>query len=461
MAGIGFELRKLVEERSIRGFLGAAFSGTFIVAGPWLISTASVAAVQRLPFLEGEAAQLAFTGAMVWAFALSLCLGTGPLYAYVRLSADLIYEKRRGEAGSALAKAILASAGIFFTIGAGLSLVLVRCAPHPILFRLSFAALLAALGALWLSMMTVTVLRRYGRIIASYGAGMVLLVIVAAFLGPRYGPAGGVAALAAGYGLAAALLAASALAALGRSPLPRFGSMLGGYLKRYRNLVLAGAAYAAGTWADKAILWAAQGRAAEGTSFFIFPPYDSAFFYANLTLIPGLVYYTLATETDFHLDLMRFLVFLARRRQPEVEKARRRLERSARRELRAQCLFQGGVVAVALVLAGPLADYLGLVEPSFVLLTLAGLFQLLLLATMNMLFYIELYRDAALASLLFLCLNCALSGAQALGAPLPYGLPFLAACAVSSLVSLGLALRGLGRLDRIIYYRASGEVFGL
>ena len=353
VAGIGFELRKLVETRTLRGFFGATFSGLFIVAGPWLVSTASIAAVQRLPFLVGTDAEAAFTGAMVWAFALSLGLGTGPLYAYVRLSADLLFEHKRGEAGTALAKSVLIVALVSFGLGLGLSFFLVRDCPYMTLFRLAFASLLAALGALWLATMTVTVLRRFGRIILAYAAGMLLLVGLAAVLGPRYGAAGGVAALAAGYALTVVILIGSTLASLGRASFPDFARKMRYYLRRYRNLIIAGAAYALGIWADKVILWAFRGSAAPGTAFFIFSPYDSAFFYANLSLIPGLVYYTLATETDFHLELMRFLVFLIRRPQPEVEAARIKLARGARRNLWKQSFFQSGVVAIALILAAP------------------------------------------------------------------------------------------------------------
>ena len=90
MAGIGFELRKLVETRTLRGILGAAFSGTLVVAGPWLISAASLAAAERLLFSQSGGMPLAFTGAMVWALAISICASAAPLYIFVRLSADLI-----------------------------------------------------------------------------------------------------------------------------------------------------------------------------------------------------------------------------------------------------------------------------------------------------------------------------------------------------------------------------------
>lgn len=462
MAGIGFELRKLVETRTIRGFLGAAFSGTFIVAGPWLVSTASVAAVQRLPFLGGGEASLAFSGALIWAFALSLCLATGPLYIYVRLSADLIYEKRRGEAGMALRKTAAAVAALSFPVGLAMAFALIRSGyPHALFFRLSFAALFTAVDVLWLAMMTVTILRKFGRIIASYAAGMALLYFLAASLGPRFGAAGGLGALAAGYGLTAILLFASAISVLGSSPFPRLAKRLVAYARRYRSLVLAGAAYAAGTWADKALLWACRGTAAAETSFVVNPAYDAAFFYANLSLIPGLVFFTLVTETDFHLDLTRFLVFLARKRQPEVETARLRIIRNARSSLCAQCLFQGGVVVLIAIIAPSLTRLFCIEHATFCRLVAGGFFQLTLLAALNMLFYLELYRDAAISAIVFLVANASLSLACAAGAPIRDGLPFLASCATGSIIALVLAFRGLARFDRIVYLRASGEEYGL
>ncbi|MCK7475619.1 MAG: exopolysaccharide Pel transporter PelG [Rhodopseudomonas palustris] len=182
-------------------------------------------------------------------------------------------------------------------------------------------------------MTTASVLRRYGRILASYGAGMALVAALAALLGPRYGAAGGVAALAAGYGLAALLLAASALAALGGSPLPRFGALMAGYLRRYRNLVLTGLAYAAGTWADKAILWAARGEAAGAQPSSSSRPTTAPSSTPTSASCPAWSTSPSATETDFHLGLRRFLVLLARGRRGEIEEARLGLARGTRRGL--------------------------------------------------------------------------------------------------------------------------------
>jgi polysaccharide biosynthesis protein PelG len=460
MAGIGFELRKLVESRTIRGVLGAAFSGILIVAGPWLVSAASLAAAQRLPFLAEAGVALAFTGAMVWALAVSICASAAPLYIFVRFSADLIYERKKGEAASLLLKYEAASTLVSIPLGLVIASFL---SPGMSLLGLAFALLLAAVNGLWAAMMTATVIRKYGRILAAYGIGMALMYLLARGLGPGLGAGGGVLALAAGYALTTLLLLAATIEALGLAPCPRALRRLADYAFRYRNLALAGALYAVATWVDKAVLSAFGGVAAEGTRFLVNPGYDTAFYYSNLAMIPGLVFFTIVTETEFNLDLKRFIAYLARRRQPEIEAAKSRMIRSAARSIRGQSAFQGAV-ALALALVAPLlASPLGISTPVLDLLLAGGFFQLILLTGLNMLFYLEHYREAAYSALAFALVNAGLSLALCLAdrAADFQGWPYLISCAVSSVLSLFFAFRALRRFDRIVFLRASGESFGV
>lgn len=463
MAGIGFELRKLVETRTIRGVLGAAFSGILVVAGPWLISAASLAAAQRLPFLAAPEIALSFTGAMVWALAISICVSASPLYVFVRFSADLIYAGDKGEAATLLLKYSGASALLSVPLGLGASAFLITgAAGSGILLGLGFTILFAAVNALWAAMMTATVIRKYGRILAAYALGMAVMYFLARALGPSLGAAGALLALAAGYALTAILLIVATVEALGTAPCPRAFIRLWEYARKYRNLALAGALYAMATWVDKAVLAVFGGVAAGGTRFFVNPGYDTAFYYANLALIPGLVFYTIVTETEFNLDLKRFVTYMGHRRQPEIEKAKTRIMRGTALSLARQSAFQGAVV-IALVLAAPhLASSLGFPDEVFARLLAGGFFQLIFLAAFNMLFYLELYREAALSALAFALVNLFLSVAACLfgKAAAFQGLPFLAACLVSAAMAVAFAFCNLGRFDRIVFLRASGEEFG-
>jgi uncharacterized membrane protein len=463
MAGIGFELRKLVETRTIRGVLGAAFSGTIVVAGPWLVSAASIAAAQRLPFFSGPGIGLEFTGAMVWAFALSICLSAAPLYLFVRLTSDLVYEKKKGEAATLLLKYSGGTALVSLPVGLALAWLSVDPARDATLLRLSFAMLFAALNVLWAATMTATVVRRHGRILASYAAGMLAMYVLARFLGPRYGAGGGVAALAAGYALTAVALVFTAVGELGRRPYPGALKRMREYAHTYRFLALAGLLYAAATWIDKGVLsLGGQGIAAAGTRFFTNPPYDTAFYYANLSLIPGLVFFTISTETQLYLGLRRFVSWLGSRRLPDIERAKSELYHGTASILARQTAVQALVSLGLALLVEPLAASMGISPTVLLRLLAAGVFQLMLLSGLNLLFYLELYRDAALSAFCFAALNLALSLAAVLAGRGPElaGLPFLCSCVVSSALALFLGFRGIARFDRIVFLRATGAEYG-
>jgi polysaccharide biosynthesis protein PelG len=463
MAGIGFELRKLVETRTLRGVMGAAFSGVLVVAGPWLVSALSLAAAQRLPILADGDSAAVFSSAMVWALALSICLTAAPLHVYVRLSADLVYEGKRGQAASLLLKFAGASFAAALPIGAAAGALLAGGGSRAPGLVAGFALLLASSSALWAVTMTATVIRKYGRVLASYALGMALMYALALALGPSEGAAGALLALAAGYALAAAALAVATVESLGLAALPGAFARLWEYGRKYRNLALAGAFYALGTWADKAVMGALSGASYGGTRFFVNPGYDNAFYFANLALIPGLVYFTVVSETDFHLELRRFVFALARRRLPEVESTRFKLARVSRETLVGQTALQAAV-ALCLAVAAPLfAPGLGFRADVFSRLLAGGVFQLALLTGMNILFYLELYRDAALGALVFALCDAFLTAAALAtsAAPALLGLPYLASCAIAAILVLVLASRGLARFDRILFLRASGSSYGL
>jgi uncharacterized membrane protein len=47
MAGIGFELRKVITKGGLGSFIKAAFSGVMIVAGPWLLSIVGITLIRQ------------------------------------------------------------------------------------------------------------------------------------------------------------------------------------------------------------------------------------------------------------------------------------------------------------------------------------------------------------------------------------------------------------------------------
>ncbi len=461
MAGIGFELRRLVQKRTLSGLLGAAISGALIVSGPWIVSAASIAVAQHLPVFSAASTSLAFSGAMVWALAISLIATSAPLYIFVRLSADLIYEGRRGEASSLLLKFGAVSFAISLPPGLILGYLLAGHATDAPRLAIAFALLFSVVNILWAATMTVTVVRRYAWILVAYAAGMALMYAMARAAGPAGGPADLVLALAAGYALATLFLVGASVSALGIKPLPKAGAMLLEYASRYRNLALAGFFYSLATWVDKIVLAYHSGVAAPGTHFLVNTNYDSAFYYANLALIPGLVFFTVVTETEFSLDLRHLVVSLAKRRLPEIVSSSERIRRRTAANLAVQAAFQAAMVVGLTVAAPYFGSYLGFQPTIFIRILAAGFFQLLFLAGLTVLFYLELYIRAALAALVFAALDFLLSvGGVMLAADSLLGLPYLLSNAAAALLCLAFAFSGLRSFDQILFLRASGEAYG-
>ena len=97
MAGIGFELRKVISRGNFGSFVKAAISGIMIVAGPWLVSILSLTVVAR--FFAGTYAEAPtlFLAVLVYGYAGSLIVAGGFHYLFTRLIADLLYEKKERE----------------------------------------------------------------------------------------------------------------------------------------------------------------------------------------------------------------------------------------------------------------------------------------------------------------------------------------------------------------------------
>ncbi|HOX16867.1 MAG TPA: exopolysaccharide Pel transporter PelG, partial [Spirochaetales bacterium] len=116
MAGIGFELRRVIGTRGVSRSLGAALSGVMVVAGPWLTTIVAVSA-SRVLFARGASPWAAqFQAAVVYAYAVSLALFAGPQHLFTRIVADLIWEGKRREGARWLVRftafATLSSAGL-------------------------------------------------------------------------------------------------------------------------------------------------------------------------------------------------------------------------------------------------------------------------------------------------------------------------------------------------------------
>ena len=258
MAGIGFELKRVLRQGGILRFLGVSLAGTAIVAGPWLLSVLGIFLIQRYAGPSLAEAPALFLRNVVYSYAVSLILFSGLHYVFTRQVSDLIYDEKNREAGSALLSFLLVTLVLAAAAACGLlPLFPAVQASRPRFFIAAAGLLFAATCINWVLMSFISLLKSYLGILLTYLGGSLASFFFTSVLGKVWGTAGALLGYAAGQWLTAFILYAMTLARFRPSRL--FFSGLLTYLSRYRMLFLAGLLYAWATWADKVVFWFAFG----------------------------------------------------------------------------------------------------------------------------------------------------------------------------------------------------------
>lgn len=462
MAGIGFELQRVLRKGGLGSLIQVAFAGIMIVAGPWLLSIGGIFFISEFAasaLLEGRGL---FISVVVYCYAFSLLLFGGFHYLFTRIVADQIYEEKRREAGASLLSfsvgVILVSA---LVAGIALSQVNVAFLTYPELFRSSSVALFAVINLLWVMMIFVSLLKNFAGIIISYFAGMAISVVLAIILGGARGLGGAMLGFVVGQLAAALFLAFLLLKEYRPAGFARLPRLFVVYFRRYRYLFLSGMLYFWGIWVDKIVFWIGLGSSPSGSFLRLYDAYDVPVYLASLTMIPGLIYFVVVLETDFYLLLMDFLKSLQSRRLTQIQERKYTLRKNMNTGLREQSLFQGMITLGLVLIAAKLLPMVGVSASSagvFRILLVAVFFHFLLLTLMTFLLYMELFRQAFVASALFFLVNLAGSLLTVEFHLTAYdGMSYLLSAALASAVAYLFLDRGARRLDRAILARYSGR----
>jgi len=457
MAGIGFQLRKVLGEGGLGGTVGAIVSGIFIVAGPWLISVLSMIVLQFAFSRFDVPGVPVFQATVVYCYAGSLSLFSGLHHHFTRIVADLVWEGRYGEATAWMLRFALLAFGISVLISAPAAFLLPFEVPgDELLYRISIVVLFGVINIAWIVMLFISLLRDYRVISLVFGLGMVMSIIGTLTLSGPLGSGGAMLGYASGMVLLDALFIVIGISryppkrpADGHSAFWRYG-------KRYAALILSGFFFYAGQWLDKFYFWFARGTAIAGTPIRVYDVYDFSVYIAGLSIIPGLVYFIIVTETQLYTDLRHFLFTLNHASWTSIQKAKLRLAGSLGRELRDQSLLQ---LACSLALAFLL---IRLGDPSLARIEMwfafgAAFMQFTLLTILVFLYYFELYDKALLTAALYFCLNgFGTVIAYGLLPYLPAGASHLAAGLASSLTGYLILKNTVYHMDHIIFVRALG-----
>jgi uncharacterized membrane protein len=448
MAGIGFQLTKLMAKRTFAGGLQAYGFAALIGSGPWVLSMVTLALLGLVVNRTGASRELdVFFVAVTHIFAFSL-VTTGPLQLLLsRFAADSLYANREEEVfpsflgGLALTLLLNGAIGLVFFLG------FVPAAP---LFQFSAAGVLMIVSATWIAAVYLSAVRDYLAVLrcfamgyaVSFGAGWGLTVLA--------GPAGTMAGFLLGQIVLLLAMVSVVQREYGSHAAPSFAFL--GYFRRHRALAACGVVYNLGIWIDKPLHWWFSPHSYQvAGALYASPLYDEAVFLSFLSVAPGMAVFLLTLETTFAQRYAEFFrLVVAKGRWREITSTKAEMAEALRDGISRLLKFQGAVTLALVLAADRLLHALGLgaVQTLVFQVTLVGVCLLVLfLALLTVLFYLDRLRDALLCCGIFATLNFAITLAGLLTDERWYGLGFTMAAGAGALTAGALANRALHRLE--------------
>jgi len=449
MAGIGFELRKMLRRNTLLGLMQAYTYAGLIGAGPWVLSIVGILliGVLSLPFVLPTGLITQFQVSVTYLISLSLVL-TGPLQlAYTRFTSDRLFE-RRDDLVLPNFHAVSFVVTAASTLLGGLAVIFLF-PQQTAAYRLLMLAGFVVISNIWIATIFLSGMKRYVSIIVVFFIGYTITTGAALTLNIF-----GLTGLLSGFVTGQTVLLAGLLSLIYRDYRSDHFISFEVFWKQYRypSLMLTGLLYNLGIWVDKFMFWYSSGTGQQ-----VIGPlhasiiYDIPVFLAYLAIIPGMAVFLMRIETDFveyydaFYDAVRegaSLQHIERMRNAMVEALRNGIWEIIKvQAIAAMILFAAGTVLLAWLRISTL--YL----PLLYIDVIAASMQVVFMGTINVFFYLDKRRIVLSLVAGFVVLNVAFTALTLSLNPAYYGYGFAGSLLVVVLASLYLLDRKLESLE--------------
>jgi uncharacterized membrane protein len=450
MAGIGFELRRLLRKNTLLGLVEAYAYAGIIGSGPWVFSIIGILLVGifSASIVVPSILVTQFQTSVTYLVASSLILTGLVQLAFTRFVSDRLFEKKREVILPNLNGLMLIVVMVASVIGTFCLFILLP--ELGLLYRLLMLAGFVLMCAVWVMTVFLSGMKRYKAIVILFGCAYALIVLTALWWRPH-----GLEGLLAGFVFGHLILLAGMWVLTVREFNPQ-GKLISFEFadskKLYPSLMAIGLLYNLGIWVDKFMFW-------------YFPPtsdpiighlrasliYDLPVFLSYLSIIPGMAVFLVRIETDFVEFYDKFYDAVRGGGSLEyIENMRDEMVYSIQQGLSEIGKIQTLAVLATFVAGPALLGWLGISQLYLPLLYVqvigAGL-QVGLMAILNVFFYLDQRRIVLFLCIEFVVLNVALTGLTLwLGAAL-YGYGFALSVLITLATGLVLLSRQLNRLE--------------
>lgn len=458
MAGIGFELYKILHRGTLSSILKAFFLGIIIVAGPWILSVISIYLIQKFAFSAISENPALFTVTIVYVYAFSLFLFGGIHYIFSRYIADMLYIEDHESIPPALISIIavvvflsclLTTTFIYFN-----DFSFIR---NEILYAVSLVFLFSVINILWIMLIYVALLKEYNKIFFTYLSGTIISLFGVFILGDLYGVSGALLGYTTGQ---FAIIFILLLISLKSYPIKRLTLNIDmfKYFSEFKYLFFMGLFFNMAIWADKIIYWFTVGTNIPGTYFYHFTSYDIPVFLAYISMIPGLVYFLVVSETKFHTKYLDFVKNLLTDTIKEMDLRKEAMLSALVKGATGLVLFQLVWTAALIFNIKRVIVFMGYPQINVMIMSIlliAVFFHMCSLVLQVYLLYLELRKEALLAALLYFLCNTCFTVMGIFYLPLVPGISYLAASMVSSLYCLYHLSQKAPVIDFILFTKSS------
>ncbi len=448
MAGIGFEIRKILKRDSYWSVLRAYGYAGLVSGGPWVLSILSIMMIGVLAVALGVAQREvnAFQICITYLMAGTLIWTGGMQLMFTRFVADRTYASDKAAVlPNLFGVLVVTMAGGF----AWTAPFIFWSFTVPFFQQMLLLCNFVVLSGMWIALIFLSSMKAYRRIIWTMAKGYSLGIAVG-LLASRWELSGLLLGVLAGHGY----LLFSFLYHIVRD-YPGGSLLKFDFLDRNRSfysLFVVGTLYYLAVWVDKFIFWFVP-----YTSEAVIGPlrasiiYDLPIFLAYLFILPGMAVFLVSIEADFAEQHERF--YRAVREGDtlmHIEYRRDQMVYAARQGIYEIFKVQGLTVALCLLWGRDLLHAVG-ISPLYIHLfyidVVAVSVQVLLMAILNVLFYLDARREVLIVTACFFITNLLFTVATLqLGAE-AFGYGFAASVTLSAFLGLFILSRKFSRLE--------------
>ncbi|MDD5594838.1 MAG: exopolysaccharide Pel transporter PelG [Candidatus Omnitrophica bacterium] len=457
MAGIGFRIEKILEGDTYIDSLKAHFYSTIIFSGPWLVSIVTLFLLNLFSAQNMHNYEVVFLrSTIIYIYAFSLIV-VGILYLSAsRYLADKLYLKEP----ESFAPVFNSLAILILFIQAVSGWAFVSMIDINFLIKFIIVLLYLTISLLWLIMIFLTSLRDYGAITKAFLFGSSIAVLTAWWLGSLFGIVGYFTGYFIGHFIIIILLILRIYLEFESKRF--FDWRVFSFLMKNKVLVLTGIFYNMAIWIDKIVFWFSP-KAVVITSFLrTFPEYESATFFAYLTIIPALSIFLIQVETNFYKKYRLFYAaVLEKGTYSAIKQAKGQMIATLKDNLAIIVVNQGVVTLLSIAFAQQLVVFFKLTFlsiPIFRLCILGAFLNCLLLIFIIIILYFDFKTLALLVTTIFLFSNGIFTYLTSF-----LELPFIGyGYLFSALISLGFAFYALDhKLKRLEYLTFAMQPVGI